>query len=219
MSLRVFFVGLFLFGLFATAANAQDDPGDRMELEAETTAFDLYIGDRYSGLILADYSDDWFEISVVGDALDQLERVKEPERLRPLLEGRIPGKRELEGVGVVSYDLSSFRIIIDPVGELLKGNKLNLENTLPTPERKLTLQQRIQAAGSGDPRRRVWRSSHLSEPSQLWGGALSWRWDSYRRRGAPDKRASRWRARFLISINSISDYCERKDRTTQGVQR
>ena len=93
--------------------------------DVESTVFDLYLGDKFAGSLVASYTDEWFEIEDPQDAVSQLTDLKgNTEKIQELLTGRVDKKRTTPGVGAVYYDLSTFRIIIEPDAAFMKGRAL-----------------------------------------------------------------------------------------------
>lgn len=116
----------------------------------DMTLFDLYLGDTFRGLILAYYTDDWFEIEDPAAILEQIEDLREGEELLGLFEGRILKKRSVIGMGKIRFDPYTFRIMIDPDPRFLRVSELSLSKRLPDPENAFSLQQRFGLATSGD---------------------------------------------------------------------
>ncbi len=121
------------------------------ESEAESTVFDLYLGDEFQGAVVASYTDDWFQIDDPDDALAQYQSLQGSKgKLVELLTGRIDKTRTIEGVGSVYYDLGTFRIVLKPDPSLLKSKSLDWRQKLGDPEPGFSLQQTLGFAASQD---------------------------------------------------------------------
>lgn len=116
--------------------------------EVEGTVFDIYLSDAFKGAILARYTEDWFEIEDPEDLLTQLPELKQKDKVRELLSGRIDKVRDLPEVGSVRYDLRTFRIILLLKPEFLPARANTLTNRLPDPESKFSMQQYFGGAGA-----------------------------------------------------------------------
>ena len=118
--------------------------------QPETTLFDLYLSDVYKGLILTTYAESWCEIQEPKDALDELpEIVNNREKVVEALTGKIVGKREVSGVGVVECDLRTFRINVKPQQDYVQAKGGTLIQRIPDPERSLSFEQAVSGAYSG----------------------------------------------------------------------
>ena len=115
----------------------------------ESMVFDLYLSDSLQGLILLDYTEEWFEIIEPLEVLEQIEELENGEEILPLLEGRIYGEREIEGIGSVIYDLYTFRLILNLETKYLPSTEISLSGRLPDPDSKFSLQQSLGVAASG----------------------------------------------------------------------
>ncbi len=157
--LRTLFVVILVAGI-ELRVFAQDQDADEIQLKLteelalprkhqndptiESTVFDLFLSDKFRGSILVSYTDDWFEIDEPRDAIDQIPEFNaRKESIIPLLTGRIDRERTVDGVGKISYDLSSFRIILEPDAAFLKASGLNLSRRVMSPASKFTLQQTL----------------------------------------------------------------------------
>jgi hypothetical protein len=142
---------------------AQFNIPEPIEEDAETTAFDLYLSDKYQGLILARFTDNWFEILEPTDVIEQLPPLKDQENVMQLLRGRIQGERILDGIGSVRMDLGTFRIII----------RLNEDNFINTKKKLNTV--RIGEPESGLAFRQDLRTTYAGELDDEFSGALNHR--------------------------------------------
>lgn len=129
--------------------NEKPKSKDLFSSSVETTLFDIYLGDKLKGAVLADYSDDWLEISDPNDVIDQLKDLKGANRLIPLIEGKINKQREILELGRVHFDLNTFSIIIDVDPKFLNLTALNLKNRIGDPDNAPSLQQRVGIISSG----------------------------------------------------------------------
>jgi hypothetical protein len=117
----------------------------------ETTLFDIYLGDKFKGAILADFTESWIRITEPTEVISQLKDLKGGERLVPLLTGIIEKQRSVPDIATVTYDLNAFRIIIQPSENLLGTSAIQLTRRVsPDPDSGFSLQQRLGATGSGD---------------------------------------------------------------------
>ncbi len=137
------------------AQEAAPDEQTQASLEAEeegaeATLFDVYLGDNLRGLVLANFTDEWVEIKNVDDILEQLSPLQHEEKIRPLLEGKIRGRKELEEVGSIVCNSNTFTIRLDLKPEYLTGRSLALTNRLPDPQNDFSMQQLFSVATSGD---------------------------------------------------------------------
>ncbi len=119
---------------------------------AEKTLFDLYIGQRYSGVILAGFTDDWFEIDNPADVIEQAQEQLDAgyQEIEDLSRGKIFGSRSVEGVGSISYNLNTFRIILEPEAKFLSSTNLASLGQVPDPEKKLSFRQDFGVSSSGE---------------------------------------------------------------------
>lgn len=117
--------------------------------EVETTLFDVYLGDKLNGAVLADYTEEWLRISEPEELIAQLEDLKNGEKLLPLLTGTIHGQRTIREVGQVRFNLNTFSIILDLSPEFYTAQNLDLRKKILAPENKPSLQQRIGVISSG----------------------------------------------------------------------
>jgi hypothetical protein len=115
----------------------------------ETTLFDVYLGDKLKGAILADYTDQWLEITTPQDLIDQMSDLKGAQRLMPLISGKLIEKREILDVGAIKYDLNTFSIRIDVTPEFLGLTTLDLNKRVKNPVNAPSLQQRLSVVTSG----------------------------------------------------------------------
>ena len=122
---------------------------DPFDPSIETTLFDVYLGDKLKGAVLADYTDDWLLISEPQELIDQLKDIKDGARLTPLLTGKIMKRRQIDQSGSVRFNLNTFSIIIDVSPELLDASALDLKKRIGKPEQAPTLQQRVSVISSG----------------------------------------------------------------------
>jgi hypothetical protein len=113
--------------------------------DVESTVFDLYIGDKFAGSMVASYTDDWFEVEDPQDAVSQLTDLKgDTDKIQELLTGRVDKKRTTPGVGTVYYDLSTFRIIIEPDAAFMKGRALEIgQRRIGEPDSGFSMQQTL----------------------------------------------------------------------------
>ncbi|NDC36692.1 MAG: hypothetical protein EBZ48_01420, partial [Proteobacteria bacterium] len=141
--------------------------------EFETTLFDIYLGDKFKGAVLADYTDDWLRVSEPEEVVSQLKEVKEADRLLPLLTGVIQKRRELPEIGAITYDLNNFRLIIEPGASLMESTNLALKRRVaPDPKAGFSLQQRLSATASGDfshPSRSAFGHRSIASYGQFFG--------------------------------------------------
>lgn len=124
-------------------------PDDPFLGNLETTLFDVYVGDKFKGAVLADYTNSWLEISDPDVVVEQLSDLREAARLLPLLTGKITGTRSIEGVGSITYKLNTFRIVISLNEKFLVATNLILERIAPDPNLGLTVQQRVGVTAAG----------------------------------------------------------------------
>ncbi len=115
------------------------------EGETDSTVFDLYVGDDFQGAVVASYTDDWFEIEDPADAVAQYAVLQSNQgnkgKLVELFSGRIPKTRIVEGLGSVSYDLRTFRIVFQPDASLLEAKSLDWRRRIGSPEPGVSAQQ------------------------------------------------------------------------------
>jgi len=156
MLLNRFIPTLLLCALIIGHANSYaedmvftDNIVEEYEQEIEVTLFDLYLSDSFQGMILASYTDDWFEIDNPKDVTDQISDLLDAEDLLPLFEGKISGSRTLEELGTISYNLNTFSIIIEPRERFLQSSSIDLLRRVPDPEKAFSMQQRIGVTSSG----------------------------------------------------------------------
>ncbi len=120
----------------------------------DSTVFDLYVGDDFQGAVVASYTDDWFEIEDPGDAVAQYSVLQTNQvdkgKLVELFSGRIPKVRSAEGLGALSYDLRTFRIVFQPDASLLKGKSLDWRRKIGSPEPGFSVQQTFGIVASQD---------------------------------------------------------------------
>lgn len=118
----------------------------------ERTLFDLYLSDAFQGGVLANYTERWFEIEDPLAAIEQLKDFEQEkvDKLLPLLLGRIEGKRTIAGVGSISCDIYTFRILIELDANLLKSSSVKLSGRLPDPDGGLSLQQNLGLSAAGE---------------------------------------------------------------------
>jgi hypothetical protein len=124
-------------------------PSDPFLGNTETTLFDVYLGDKFKGAVLADYTNEWLEISDSEVVLEQLSELRDTKRLLPLLAGKIAKSRSVDGVGSITYDLNGFRIILSLAETFMVPTNLNLERIAPDPDLGLSLQQRVGLTAGG----------------------------------------------------------------------
>lgn len=122
---------------------------DPFTSSVETTLFDVYLGDKLKGAVLADYTDEWLLISEPADLITQLTDLKNGERLIPLLTNKIRKRREIKELGAVHYDVNTFSITIEPSAELLKARSMSIGRRVGDPENAPSLQQRVGIVSSG----------------------------------------------------------------------
>jgi len=134
----------------ATAESPENRAEWSDEMEIETTLFDLYLSDSFQGMILASYTDDWFEIDNPADIIDQIPDLIDGNDLLPLFEGRVPRTRALEELGTVRYNLNTFSIIVEPRERFLQSSSIDLLRRVPDPEKAFSLQQRVGVTSSGN---------------------------------------------------------------------
>lgn len=126
----------------------EGEPG--VEEWIETTIFDLYLSDRLVGSVVTEYTDNWFKISNPDDAVEQYTSLKNPGEMRKLFEGRVPKRRDIDGLGGVFYELDTFRIILEPEADQLFAVDVSSGGRLPDPEDKFALNQRLRGAVSAE---------------------------------------------------------------------
>jgi hypothetical protein len=116
---------------------------DGQSAEAESTVFDLYLSDKFQGAVVASYTEEWLEIEDPQDAVSQIAEIKDRKKdVEDLLSGRIKKQRSVEGVGHVYFDLSTFRIVVNPDSSLVKGRDIGLgKNRIGEPESGWAAQQ------------------------------------------------------------------------------
>lgn len=139
--------------LAETSTTTSSAHGDHVSAESpDRTLFDIYVGDSQQGGVLVEYTEHWLEIENPQDAIDQLTEVagKDGAELLPLLTGRIEGSRTIEGVGTVSFDIYTFRLLLTIDPAFLKSRTLNLTEHLPNPEQGFAFQQILGVAASGE---------------------------------------------------------------------
>lgn len=142
----------------ARAESRQSDVADTVTVELsefgereESTVFDLYLGDEFQGAVVVTYTDEWFQIDDPADAVAQYTSLQGNKgKLVELFTGRISKMRSIEGVGVVFYDLGTFRIILQPDPSFLKSKSFDWRQKLGDPEPGLSLQQTLGFAASQD---------------------------------------------------------------------
>lgn len=142
-------VGLLLVG--PSISRAQSPALDSQSSHVERTLFDIYVADSFQGGVLADYSEQWLEIENPTDVVEQIKELeaKDTTSLIPLFSGRIEGTRVIEGIGSITYDIYTFRIIITLDPGFLKARSVKLTDRLPDPERGFSIQQNLAVAASG----------------------------------------------------------------------
>lgn len=141
-SLRIaFFCLAIALPCFAHAQSSP--PAEIQESEVERTLFDLYVGSTFRGGILAKFGEGWFQIENPLDLAEQLTDIKDGTAFASRFAGRIEGKRDIPEVGSVEADFNSFRIIVRPSPELLRAKALEIEQRVPDPERRFSVQQRL----------------------------------------------------------------------------
>ena len=118
--------------------------------EGDTTLFDLYLGDALRGLTLATFTDEWLEVKDVEGVVEQLGPLNKTTSLKELFSGRIEKTRVIDGVGSVSYDLNTFRVLVALDPSYLPGKEVGLSSRLPNPKNEFALQQSFGIAGSGE---------------------------------------------------------------------
>lgn len=125
------------------ASPAGEQSLDSQSIEAESTVFDLYLSDKFQGAVVASYTEEWLEIEDPQDAASQIAEIKgRKKEVEDLLAGRIEKQRSVEGVGHVYFDLSTFRIVVNPDSSLVKGRDIGLgRNRIGEPESGWAAQQ------------------------------------------------------------------------------
>jgi outer membrane usher protein FimD/PapC len=118
----------------------------------ERTLFDLYLADKFVGGILIDYTDTWCEVD---DPLGALEQVPDfqkdrAEEVVPLLAGRFERTRVVGGIGKVTCDIFTFRLVLELERDFLKAQAKTLSNRVADPEGGVSLQQNLGVAASGE---------------------------------------------------------------------
>lgn len=117
----------------------------------ESTVFDLYLSDKFRGSLVASYTNEWFEIDDPQEVVRQLpEIIAGQGDVIELVTGRINNRREKNDIGTVSYDLSTFRIIVEVSPHFLKGSSLDLSKRIESPDKGFALQQTIGLAAFTD---------------------------------------------------------------------
>jgi hypothetical protein len=131
----------------APAADTTPLP-EKVAAPEESTVFDLYLSDKFQGAVVASYTDEWFEVEDPQDAVTQIGDIKSKQsEVVELLTGRIAKERTVEGVGRVSIDLSTFRIIIQPDSALVQAKSAGLgQQRIGDPEEGLAIHQTFGAA-------------------------------------------------------------------------
>jgi len=127
-------------------------PEDPFVGGVERTLFDLYLSDRFVGGALADYTEGWCEVD---DPLGMLDQVDELQRERteeivPLLAGRIERTRTISGIGQVTCDIFTFRLVLELEPQFLKARAKGQGARIADPETGFSLQQNIGVAAAGE---------------------------------------------------------------------
>lgn len=117
--------------------------------EGEVTILDIYMGGELVGEIVGEVTEEWFQIPDVESLVEQLKTIRDAEKLKTLVAGKIPMKREIKGYGSITLDLSTFRLILDILPENLLSKELMLKDLLANPESKFSLQQSLLVSASG----------------------------------------------------------------------
>lgn len=78
----------------------------------EFTAFDLYLGDVYKGLVTAHYTENSVTIENTSEIPEILQVDKDKEKILPLFTGTIEGTREVPDVGNVIVDTNTFKVTV-----------------------------------------------------------------------------------------------------------
>ena len=106
---------------------------DPFENEVETTLFDIYLGDKFKGSVLANYTEHWLEVSDPAEVLDQLKDLKRVEELLPLVKGKINKDREIKDLGRIHFNLNNFSLIIDINPKFLEMVKRETKQNIRRP--------------------------------------------------------------------------------------
>jgi len=147
---HILFCLLLIGGLPSYAEDPESRGWDFVEDQIEMTLFDLYLGNEFKGMIIAQYTDEWFEVENPKDIVEQIPEILNHEGFLPLLQGRIERTRTVQELGTFSYDLNNFIIRVEPAEGFLESQDINLLRRVPDPERTFSLQQRFGVAASGE---------------------------------------------------------------------
>ena len=123
---------------------------DNETSEYDVTLFDLYLGGEQIGLALVNYTDKWFTIPEPNDLLAELKGIKNPSKLKPLLEGQIPNHRNIKGVGDIALERDSFKLLLNVDKSNLTETQLAINKLIENPQNKFSLENRISYYTSGD---------------------------------------------------------------------
>jgi hypothetical protein len=122
-----------------------------LDQTAESTVFDLFISDEFKGSAVTSYTDGWCEIEDPDDAARQIDTVQgSSAKFAALLTGKIEQYRRIEGIGSISCDPLTFRIVVIPDQSLVKGTSLTWGRKLGDPESGFSLHQTFGGAAYGD---------------------------------------------------------------------
>jgi hypothetical protein len=116
--------------------------------EKEVTLFDIYLGDKFQGLILVEYDGKTFHVPDPDDLVEQLKGVTAVSEVVPLVSGEGPAERVIPGVGTVRFDGNTFRVLLQLESQILFGSSLDLTGRIPAPEAKGSLRQDLRFAVS-----------------------------------------------------------------------
>ncbi len=113
----------------------------------DSTVFDLYLSDDFSGAVVASFTDDWCEIDDPQDAVAQLSALQgQTAKLSELLSGRIEKRREIPGLGSVICFPQTFRIVVIPDAAFLKSAALQFGKKIGKPDSGFSLHQTLGTA-------------------------------------------------------------------------
>ena len=123
---------------------------DNEPSEYDVTLFDLYLGGEQIGLALVNYTDKWFSIPEPDDLISELKGIKNPSKLKPLLEGKIPNFKSISGVGDIAIERDSFKLLLNVDKGNLTETQLAINKLIESPQNKFSLENRLSYFTSGN---------------------------------------------------------------------
>lgn len=122
-------------------------PLDEEVGKTDSTVFDLFLSEQFSGAVVTTFTDDWCELDDPTDAVSQLSGLQgKTERMIELFSGRIERSKTIEGLGTLTCNPSTFRIVLVPDPTFLKASALNLGQRVGKPDSGFSANQTLGVA-------------------------------------------------------------------------